>query len=55
MKTKSCLEKLQYSRNYSEKLAAVNKATHYSNKIDFEKSEPSNQMLRQKKVAFSNS
>ena len=52
MKAKSCLDKLQDSSKSSEQLAAVNKATHASNKIDFEKGEPSNQKLRQKKVAF---
>ena len=55
MKAKSCLDKLQDSSKSSEQLAAVNKATHASNKIDFEKGEPSNQKLRQKKVAFSDS
>ena len=34
-------------------MAEVNKATHPSNKIDFEKGEPSKQGLRQKKAAFS--
>ena len=52
---KSCLEKLQESSKSSEQLAAVNKATHSSNKIDFEKGEPSQQGLRQKKTAFSDS
>ena len=54
MKAKSCLEKLQGSSKSSKQLAAVNKATHSSNKIDFEKGGPSNQMLLQK-VAFSDS
>ena len=49
MKIKSCLEKLQDSSKSSEQLAEVNKATHSSNKIDFEKGEPSKQRLRQKK------
>ena len=40
MKAKSCLEKLQNSSKSSEQLAVVNKATHSSNKIDFEKCEP---------------
>ena len=55
MKAKSCLEKLQDSSKSSEQLAAVNKATHSSNKIDFEKGEPRKQGLRQKKAAFSDS
>ena len=55
MKAKSCLEKLQDSSKSSEQLAAVNKATHSSNKIDFEKDEPRKQGLRQKKAAFSDS
>ena len=55
MKAKSCLEKLQDSSKFSEQLAAVNKATHSSNKIDFEKGEPRKQGLRQKKAAFSDS
>ena len=52
MKAKSCLDKLQDSSKSSEQLAAVNKATHSSNKIDFEKGGPSNQMLLQKKWLF---
>ena len=52
MKTKSCLEKLQESSKSSEQLAAVNKTTHSSNKIDFEKDEPSKQGLRQKNQLF---
>ena len=36
-------------------MSEVNKATHSSNKIDFEKGEPSKQGLRQKKAAFSDS
>ena len=36
-------------------MAAVNKATHSSDKIDFEKDEPNKQGLRQKKAAFSDS
>ena len=55
MKARSCLEKLQDSSKSSEQLAAVNKATHSSNKIDFEKGEPSKQELRQKKTAVSDS
>ena len=55
MKTKSCLEKLQDSSKSSEQLTAVNKTTHSSNKIDFEKDEPSKQGLRQKNPAFSDS
>ena len=47
MKAKSCLDKLQDSSKSSEQLAAVNKATHASNRIDFEKGEPTNQKLRQ--------
>ena len=39
MEAKSCLEQLQDSRKSSEQLAAVNKAIHSSNKIDFEKGE----------------
>ena len=52
MKTKSCLEKLQDSSKSSEQLTAVNKTTHSSNKIDFEKDEPSKQGLRQKNQLF---
>ena len=52
MKAKSWLEKIQDSSKSSEQLAAVNKATHCSNKIDFEKGEPSKQGLRQKKQLF---
>ena len=55
MKAKLCLEKLQDSSKSSEQLAAVTKATHSSNKIDFEKGEPRMQGLRQKKAAFSDS
>ena len=55
MKARSCLEKLQDSSKSSEQLAEINKATHSSNKIDFEKGEPSKQGLRQKKAAFSDS
>ena len=55
MKARSCLEKLQDSSKSSEQLSVVNKATHSSNKIDFERDEPSKQGLRQKKVAFSDS
>ena len=53
MKATSCLEKLQDSSKSSELLSEVNKATHSSNKIDFERDEPSKQGLRHKKVAFS--
>ena len=55
MKARSCLEKLQDSSKSSEQLSEVNKATCSSNKIDFERDEPSKQGLRQKKVAFSDS
>ena len=55
MKAILCLEKLQDSSKSSEQLAEINKATHSSNKIDFEKGEPSKQGLRQKKAAFSDS
>ena len=55
MKAKSCIEKLQDSSKFSEQLAAVNKATQSSNKLDFEKGEPSKQVLPQKKAAFSDS
>ena len=55
MKAKSCREKLQDSSKSSEQMAAVNKATHSSNKIYFEKGEPRKQGLRQKKAAFSDS
>ena len=55
MKARSCLEKLQDSSKSSEQLAEVNKTTHSSNKLDFEKDQPSQQELRQKKVAFSDS
>ena len=48
-KTGSCLEKLQDLSKSSEHLSEVNKATHSSNKIDFEIDEPSKQELRQKK------
>ena len=43
MKAILCLEKLQDSGKFSEQLAEVNKATHSTNKIDFEKGEPSKQ------------
>ena len=36
-------------------MAEVNKDTHSSNKIDFEKGEPSKQGLQQKKGVFSDS
>ena len=36
-------------------MAEINKATRSSNKINFEKGEPSKQRLRQKKAAFSDS
>ena len=52
MNAKTCLEKLQVSCKSLEQLAAVNKATQSSNKIDFGKCEPSNQKLRQKKWLF---
>ena len=55
MKAKSYLEKLQDSSKSSEHLATINKTTHSSNKINFEKGEPSKQGLRQKKAAFSDS
>ena len=55
MKARSCLEKLQDSSKSSEQLAEVNKTTHSSNKLDFEKDQPSQQELGQKKVAFSDS
>ena len=55
MTARSCLEKLQDSSKSSEQLSEVNKATHSSNKINFERDEPSKQGLRQKKVAFSDS
>ena len=42
MKAKWCLGKLQDSSKSSEQLTAVNKATHASNKVDFEKGEPNN-------------
>ena len=45
MKARSCLEKLQDSRKSSEQLAEVNKATHSSNKVDFEREEPRKQGL----------
>ena len=51
MKGKSCLQKLQDSS--SKQLAALNKVLNSSNKIDFEKDEPSKQKLRKKKVALS--
>ena len=50
-----CLEKLQDSSKSLEQLAEVNKVTHSSNKTDFERDEPGQQGLRQKKVAFSDS
>ena len=50
MKAKSCVDQLQDSSKSSEQLAAVTKSTHSSNKIDFEKFEPSNQKLQQIKV-----
>ena len=52
MKARSCLYKLQDSSKSSEQLSEVNKATHSSNKIDFERDEPSKQVLRQKKSSF---
>ena len=52
MKARSCLEKLQDSSKSSEQLSEVIKATHSSNKIDFERDEPSRQGLRQKKSSF---
>ena len=55
MKARSCPEKLQDSIKSSEQLSEVNKASHSSNKIDFERDEPSKQGLRQKKVAVSDS
>ena len=55
MKVKSCLEKLQDSTKSSEQLAAVNKAIHSSDKLDFGKGEPRKQGFRQKKAAFSDS
>ena len=55
MKARSYLEKLQDSSKPSEQLSEVNKSTHSSNKINFERDEPSKQGLRQKKVAFSDS
>ena len=55
VKAKSCLEKLQDSSKSSEQLAPVNKTTHSSNKINFEKDETNIQKLRKEKVAFSNS
>ena len=55
MKGKLYLEKLQDSSKSSEQLTELNKATHSSNEIDFEKGQPSKQGLRQKKAAFSNS
>ena len=45
MKARLCLEKLQDSSESSEQLAEVNKATHSSNKIDYEREEPSKQGL----------
>ena len=45
MKAKSCLEKPRDTHQLS---SPVNKATHSSNKIDFEKGEPNNQKLPQK-------
>ena len=55
MKARSCLEKLQDSSESSEQLSEVNKGAHSSNKIDFERDEPSKQGLQQKKLAFSDS
>ena len=55
MKARSCPEKLQDSIKSSEQLSEVNKASLSSNKIDFERDEPSKQGLRQKKVAVSDS
>ena len=43
MKAILCLEKLQDSGKSSEQLAEVNKVTHSTYKIDFEKGEPSKQ------------
>ena len=55
MKARSCLKKLQHSSKSLEQLSEVNKATHSSNKISFERDQPSKQGLRQEKVAFSDS
>ena len=55
MKARSCLAKLQDSSKFSKQLSEVNKATHSSNKINFERDEPRKQGLRKKKVAFSDS
>ena len=49
MKAILCLEKLQDSGKSSEQLAEVNKVTHSTNKIDFEKGEPSKQGYNWKK------
>ena len=46
MKVRLCLKKLQDSSKSSEQLSEVNKATHSSNKINFERDEPSKQGLR---------
>ena len=55
MKARSCLEKLQDSSKSLQQLSEANKATQSSDKINFERDEPSKQGLRQKKVAFSDS
>ena len=55
MKARSCLQKLQDSSKSSEQLTEVNKSAHSSNKTDFERDEPSQQGLQQKKLAFSDS
>ena len=46
MKARSCVEKPQDSSKSSEQLSEVNKATHSSNKIIFERDEPNKQGLR---------
>ena len=52
MKAKLCLEKLQDSSKSSEQLAAVTKATHSSNKIDFEKVNQESKGYDRKKQFF---
>ena len=54
MKARSCLEKLQDPSKSSEQLSVVNKATHCTNKIDFERDKAS-KGYKQKKVVLSDS
>lgn len=48
MKAKLCYEKLQDSSKFLEQLAVVNKCSHFSNKIDFEKGKLNKRRLQNK-------